>query len=245
MIMIFTMHLFVPLVLCSLLAQQTWAFPSWQRTSSDSGLYLRAAEEFRDGVYKIPSKTQKGNSKAQFDIQTSASTLGTETLFTLDAPQLDLINGSVFDWWYFDAVSGANADDSLVITFFSSSATAFPFLDRNQSSVLTAWLWASFANGTVFTDYVPATLATVTGADGTHTQSSGDWSSTGFSWAALADDQTKYEIVVASDQMQVQGRFTLTSVRAIMQQKIPQLLICFAESSTSSSLWDSSGKDTP
>ena len=56
--------------------------------------------------------------------------------------------------------------------------------------------------------------ATVTVADGTHASSSGDWSSTGLSWTALAHDSLKYEIIVASDKMHVQGRFTLTSVSA-------------------------------
>lgn len=235
----FIMRLLLPPLICVLVAQQTLALPSWQRISKDSALYTRAAPEIR-GVYRIPSTAQKGASKAQFDVQTSASTLDIETLFSLDAPQLDSINGSVFDWWYFDAVSETNPDDSLVITFFSSSAAAFPFLDTNQSSVLTAWLWASFANGTVFADYVPATLATVTGADGTHTNSSGDWSSTGFSWNALSNDLTQYEIIVASEKMQAQGRFTLTSVSTITQQETHRFLTCLTESTTSSAVWNSS-----
>jgi hypothetical protein len=237
------MRLLPPLVLFALLAQQAFAFPSWQRLIKDSALYTRVAEEIRDGVYRISSTARKGASKAQFDVQTFASTLSTETLFSLDAPQLDSINGSVFDWWYFDAVSETNPDDSLVITFFSSSAAAFPFLDANQSSVLTAWLWASFANGTVFTDYVPATLATVTVAHSSHTNSSGDWSSTGFSWATLADDLIKYEIIVASDKMQVQGRVILTSVSATMHHEIPRLLTCLTESTTPSALWNPSEAD--
>jgi hypothetical protein len=137
--------------------------------------YPRTVQKSPDGVYQIPSTVQDGASKVHFDIQTSASTLDIETLFSLDAPKLDSINGSVFDWWYFDAVSETNPEDCLVITFFSSTVAAFPFLDANQTSILTAWIWASFANGTVFADYVPATMATLTGVDGSHTDSSGDW----------------------------------------------------------------------
>jgi hypothetical protein len=157
----------------ALLAKQTLAFPGWQRARTVSPLYTRVARESSDGVYRIPSTVHKGASKAQFDIQLSALTLDIETLFSLDAPQLDSINASVFDWWYFDAVSDANPEDSLVVTFFSSSAAAFPFLHANQSSVLTAWIWASFTNGTVFADYAPATVATVTSTDGGHTNSAG------------------------------------------------------------------------
>jgi hypothetical protein len=160
-------------IMSTLLAKQTLAFPGWQRARTVSPLYTRVARESSDGVYRIPSTVHKGANKAQFDIQLSALTLDIETLFSLDAPQLDSINASVFDWWYFDAVSDANPEDSLVVTFFSSSAAAFPFLHANQSSVLTAWIWASFTNGTVFADYAPATVATVTSTDGGHTNSAG------------------------------------------------------------------------
>ncbi|KAJ5969214.1 hypothetical protein N7501_005462 [Penicillium viridicatum] len=196
----------------ALLAQQTLAFPSQHRASEKPLPYSPyASRDIRSRGYKIPSAVQTGTSKAQFEIPTPATTLDTETLFRLDAPQIDSINGSVFDWWYFDAVSELNPDDSLVVTFFSSSAEAFPFLDANETSVLNVWLWASFANGTIFADSVPATVATVTGADGAGTNSSGEWSFTGFSWAALAEDLSQYEIIIASQKLQVEGRLTLTS----------------------------------
>ncbi|KAJ6124497.1 hypothetical protein N7471_011814 [Penicillium samsonianum] len=199
-------------LICSLLAQQTLAFPSQYRVNEKPLPYLlRAGRDPRGGSYQISSAVQNGTSKARFDIPTPATTLDTETLFRLDSPQIDSINGSVFDWWYFDVVSETNPDDSLVVTFFSSSAEAFPFLDANETSVLNVWLWASFANGTVFADSVPATEATVTGVDGAGTNSSGEWSSTGFSWAALRENLSQYEITIASEKLQVEGRLTLTS----------------------------------
>ncbi|CAG7927319.1 unnamed protein product [Penicillium olsonii] len=164
-----------------------------------------------NGVYQIPSTLWNGSSKAQFDIQTETSTLDTSTLLSLDAPKLDTINASVFDWWYFDVVSETNPDVSLTITFFSSTAAAFPFLAANQSSPLTAWIWASFANGTVFADYVPATVATLTGVDGTHTEGAGIWHETGFAWGASTAPQTRYEVTVASEKLQVHGRLGLTA----------------------------------
>ncbi|EKV10217.1 Hydroxyneurosporene synthase [Penicillium digitatum] len=203
----------LPLFLvCALLAQQTLAFSSQHRNTEKPLPYLlRAGRDSHKGSYQIPSAVQNGTSKAQFDIQTPAGTLDIDTLFRLDAPQIDLINSSVFDWWYFDAVSETNPDDSLVVTFFSSSAEAFPFLDTNETSVLSVWLWASFANGTVFTDYVPATAATVTGLEAEGTNSSGEWSSTGFSWVALTENLSQYEIIISSEKLQVEGRLTLTS----------------------------------
>lgn len=226
------------LLICSLLAQQTLAFPSQHRVNEKPLPYLlHAGRDPRGGSYQISSAVQNGTSKARFDIPTPATTLDTETLFMLDSPQIDSINGSVFDWWYFDAVSETNPDDSLVVTFFSSSAEAFPFLDANETSVLNVWLWASFANGTVFADSVPATVATVTGVDGAGTNSSGEWSSTGFSWAALRENLSQYEITIASEKLQVEGRLTLTSVSSdssrrnrqlanLAQQQVPYHLPC-------------------
>lgn len=217
--------MFPLLLVCALLAQQTLAFPSQHRANEKPlpGL-LRAGRDSRSGSYKIPSAVQNGTSKAQFDISTPATTLNIESLFRLDAPQVDLINSSLFDWWYFDAVSETNPDDSLVVTFFSSSAEAFPFLTPNETSVLNVWLWASFANGAVFSNSVPATVATVTGADGAGTNSSGEWSSTGFSWAALTEDLYQYEIIISSEELQVEGRLTLTSVSSDSKSRADSLL---------------------
>jgi hypothetical protein len=169
-------------------------------------------EDVSSEEYHISSAVQNGTSRARFDVPTPELTLDSETLFSLDAPQLDSINETVFDWWYFDAVSETNPDDSFVVTFFASSWTAFPFLNESETSVLTAWVWASFANGTVFADFVPATVATVRGSDGAGTNSSGEWAATGVSWNARSEDLSQYEITVASEEIGVEGRFTLTSV---------------------------------
>jgi len=184
--------------------------------------------------YLISSHVQNGTSQVRFDIPTPGTTLSTNAFLQLDSPQVTSINESVFDWWYFDAVSESNPGDSFVVTFFTSSATAFPFLDPNESSVLIAYLWASFANGTVFSDSLPATFATVTG--GSTSPSTGNWSSTGFSWSAVKD-LSQYEIIIASEEMQVEGRFTLTSVSPRSQVKLSWMLtarrdshlICHAE----------------
>ncbi|CEJ59799.1 hypothetical protein PMG11_08403 [Penicillium brasilianum] len=165
----------------------------------------------RSWNYAIPSHDQNGPVRARFDIPTTGSKLDTQALLTLDAPQISAINESVFDWWYFDAVSANDSRESLTVTFFTATAAAFPWLPTNESSVLIAYIWASFANGTVFQEYVPATIATVVGGEGASSPSAGNWSSTGFSWAALKGDLSEYEIVISSEKLQVKGRLGLTS----------------------------------
>jgi hypothetical protein len=162
-------------------------------------------------TYRIPDKIQNRTCHARFDIQTPSKTLDPPTLLSLDAPQIDVVNASVFDWWYFDAISDVDPRASVVVTFFTSSAAAFPFLSANESSVLIAYLWASFANGTTFADFIPATGATVIGGS-RNVSSSGQWASTGFSWASHRSNLSLYEITISSKEMQVAGRFTLTSV---------------------------------
>lgn len=200
-------HVLFLLFIVLVTSQATFTFP---RNTTSHVLSDRGPDSWS---YRIPSHVQNGTGQARFNISTPGKTLDTESLLKLDAPQLSLINASVFDWWSFDAVSDTNPRESLVVTFFTSSAAAFPFLDSTESSVLIAYLWASFDNGTVFADFVPATMATVAGGGGARTPSSGEWSSTGFRWAALKDDLSQYEIVVGSEKMQVEGRFTLNSVR--------------------------------
>lgn len=207
-----TYALALMLTLVGIHAGKTTAFPRRSNTYTTRAHPRSLAEDLHSWSYRIPSDVQNGTSKARFNISTPGSTLSTVALLALDSPQLSSINASVFDWWYFDVVSDTDPRESLVVTFFTSSAAAFPFLNPNETSVLIAYIWASFANGSVFADYVPATIATVAGGDSSQSPSSGIWSSTGLSWTALQDDLSQYEIVVASEKMQVEGRFFLTSV---------------------------------
>lgn len=206
--------LLVILMLLSIHAVKATAFPG--RGNTRTRTQFARAENSNSWSYRIPDDVQNGTSQARFNISTPGSALSTEALLALDSPQINSINSSVFDWWYFDAVSDTDPRESLVVTLFTSSAAAFPFLSPNESSVLIAYIWASFANGSVFAEYVPATVATVSGGDEAPNPSSGVWSSTGFSWAALKDDLSEYELVVSSEEMQVKGRFSLISVSCVV-----------------------------
>lgn len=166
-----------------------------------------------DWFFQIPSAVQNGTSTARFNISTPGSVLSTETLLSLDSPQLDFVNASVFDWWYFDAVSDSNPAESLVVTLFTSTAEAFPFLNPNETSVLIAYVWASFANGSTYADYVPASWATVAGGAAAQYPSEGGWDSTRLRWTAAKEDLSQYEVVISSDVLHIDGTLSLTSVR--------------------------------
>ncbi|KAG2016808.1 hypothetical protein GB937_006010 [Aspergillus fischeri] len=124
----------------------------------------------------IPSTPSPNLSLATF---TTPSTL----LSTLSKPKVHPINTTVFDWWYFDAVSSSNPNVSVVITLFTSTPTAFPFLPSNSNtdsdSVLLAYLWISFPNGTTYARYADASLATVDAACGV---TRGIWHGSGVSF---------------------------------------------------------------
>lgn len=175
--------------------------------------YLEAEEDAGDWEYSIPSRVQNGTSSACFNITTLSSTLSNYELLQLDKLQVKSITDSVFDWWYYDVVSETNPKESIVVILFASSATAFPWLNPSLDTVLIAYLWASFENGTVFSDFVPATLATVRGGEDAAVSSYGGWSETGFNWISHTDDLSQYEILIQSEEMQVQGRVALSSVR--------------------------------
>ncbi|KAJ5409116.1 Hydroxyneurosporene synthase [Penicillium cosmopolitanum] len=165
-------------------------------------------------TYRIPATVQNEPAYVRFEVDTPGGILGIQSRQSLDAPMLDSINSSVFDWWYFDAVSLDDPRESLVLTFFTATADAFPFLDSTQKSVLIAYAWASFSNGSSWAGYLPATLATVDiGGDGEAdgNVSSGMWEDTGFRWNASKEDLSAYEISVDSPELDVKGTLSFTS----------------------------------
>lgn len=163
-------------------------------------------------TYRIPSKVQNGTAHARFEIDTSGGNLSLSSRQTLDAPHLNRINANSFDWWYFDAVDEDNPHTSLVVTFFTSSATAFPFLDRDEDSVLIAFVWASFANGSSWAGYLPSSLATVDIGGKGKQASLGIWEDTGFRWNALKEDLSAYEVILDAPELEVKGRLGLVAV---------------------------------
>jgi hypothetical protein len=104
---------------------------------------------------------------------------------SLDGPKVLDVNGTTFDWWYFDA-RAANPDDlsSVVVTLFLASAGGFEALS-NETSVLTAMLTGTFANGSAFAYYgYPSEAVVFTKGDSTD----GRWGGFG-SWTSSEDLQ--------------------------------------------------------
>lgn len=155
----------------------------------------------------FPAEAQNLTSHVRFETDPFLLPLPIGPSSSLDGPKIDLVNNSVFDWWYFDAVDSNNSNTSLTVTLFAASSEAFPYLAPSDS-VLTAYIWASFPNGTVWTEYINAELATVTAVgDG----SKGAWDPTGFSWTGTGD-MSRYEVTVESSEMDVWGKMELVSV---------------------------------
>ncbi|KAI2787103.1 hypothetical protein POX_f07462 [Penicillium oxalicum] len=177
-------------------------------------------------TFTISPEIQNELAHVRFAIPTPNPPWSPEAIMILDSPQLSVINASVFDWWYFDSVSAQDPRETVTVTFFKSTASAFPWLPVEESSVLIAYLWISFANGTIVEEYVPATAAIIDQAMHGDLSSSGNWSSTGFSWFSSGQNLSQYEIVVSSGKLQIDGRLTLTS-------KLPPHLPCGISPNTS------------
>lgn len=150
-------------------------------------------------TYEIPSAVSNASSNAQF----------TSCAAGFDAPKVQPVNASAFDWWYFDVVATNQGSlASVVIVFFTAPATAFPF-NPPSDNVLSLYLSISFPNGTVFsTPHVFADNATVTTVGN---GSSGDWAGSGLSWTYSPD--SGYTILIDSLEMGVLGSISLNPVR--------------------------------
>ncbi|KAJ7154160.1 hypothetical protein C8R46DRAFT_1297866 [Mycena filopes] len=149
-------------------------------------------------VYNIPAAVSSGGSSALFKSTGTA----------LDAPKVHPINGSSFDWWYFDVVSTdpAVALASVVVVFYTSAGAAFPFLSPSDS-ITRVQLSVSFPNGTQFTTVVDAEAGATVVSDGN--VSSGNWTGTGFSWGHSG---ASYTVVIDAPQVGVQGSISFNSV---------------------------------
>ena len=72
----------------------------------------------------------------------------TSNSYGLDGPKVLPLNGTSFDWWYFDVVSTSTPNVSIVIQFTEASTTALALAGGNPAFSVT--LSASFENGTAF-----------------------------------------------------------------------------------------------
>ncbi|KAJ7639740.1 hypothetical protein DFH06DRAFT_1283962 [Mycena polygramma] len=141
-------------------------------------------------IYHIPSTLSDAPSNVQFTSDSRG----------VDAPKVHPINGSAFDWWYFDVVStdpGSSA--SAVVVFYTASSTSIPGAAPSNMT-LPVQIWLTFPNGTQVFAETQADAATVT-TDGDF--SSGDWHESGFAWRYAPN--SGYEILIDAPDSQIKG----------------------------------------
>ena len=80
----------------------------------------------------LPAAQPSLNSKVQFISEEKG----------LDAPKVIPVNGSAYDWWYFDAVS-EDQSHSVVVVFFAAPAAGFPLNRAPATDILSVYLFVS------------------------------------------------------------------------------------------------------
>ncbi|KAK4919627.1 hypothetical protein LTR49_012691 [Elasticomyces elasticus] len=128
----------------------------------------------------------------------------------LDGPKVHPVNGTNFDWWYFDAVSDdlPNGDlSSVIIVFYTLSHVAF-FGQRQNDSVLAVSIAGTLRDGTrSYINLQPGEATITTLGD----SSAGQWGSgpNNASWASSPDLRTW---VVTFNNELVNGSLAMTSI---------------------------------
>ncbi len=152
----------------------------------------------RGRVTTIPSSPVLGTVDAQF----------LSNLSGLDGPKLSAINGTVFEWWYFDVVSH-DLKSSIALTFFTDTASGFPFSIRPSTDVTTVAISGTYPNGTLFAKQLDADKAIIsTVGDG----SSGLWTGNDSSGWIGTSDLSRYVVKIKAPGAGVIGCLSLKSI---------------------------------
>ncbi|MCJ1420335.1 hypothetical protein MMC32_006692 [Xylographa parallela] len=139
----------------------------------------------------------------------SSDALFTSSAYGLDAPKVETINDTSYEWWYFDAVS-EDQKSSVVITFLVAPATGFPQSGSPDNAILSATIALSYP-GQEFVSWlssVPATEATVVSIGN---GASGVWEGSGMDFIGTPDLST-YVVNVDSPSIGVKGFMSLRSL---------------------------------
>jgi hypothetical protein len=123
-----------------------------------------------------------------------------------DGPKLDFVNGTSFDWWYFDAVS-SDGSYQLTITFYTTVATTLGFATGFGTTNFVSFT-ALYPNGTEYQQFDFAGPAIV--SDGPF-GIEGNWTGTGFTFTGSAD-LSYYHIDIDSPALGIDGSVTFQSV---------------------------------
>ncbi|EKM52038.1 uncharacterized protein PHACADRAFT_262489 [Phanerochaete carnosa HHB-10118-sp] len=124
----------------------------------------------------------------------------------LDAPKVLPINGSSFDWWYFDVVS-ADLDYSLVLVFFAATANGLWDGIPDIGTAVYASVGITLPDGSSLnSEAAGSSLVVTTLGNG----SNGTLNETGWSWVG-SPDLSSYRVVIDSPETGVQGTVTFES----------------------------------
>jgi len=93
-----------------------------------------------------------------FQGKTSAEFVSDQLNF--EAPHLSAVNGTSFQWWWFDVLTTSTNVSALNIIFFSAADEAFP-LTQQPDNILSVWMSGFDAKGTQFAYSIPVTNASV------------------------------------------------------------------------------------
>jgi hypothetical protein len=141
------------------------------------------------------------------------STILTNSLQSpLDGVKFDFINGTSYQWWYFDVVS-YDLQSSITFTFYIGS---FDVPNSDPSEIPTfVGVDGILPNGQLFSiPVIPVTDITInTVGQGSTSLWEGSASSCG--WIG-SPDLSMYEITIAAPEYGVQGSLTLNSVRNLI-----------------------------
>lgn len=161
--------------------------PSWQP---------RYNHRSQGVITTVPATAALGPSVVQFTSNASG----------LDGPKVLPVNGSVFDWWYFD-VASSDGLSNVVVIFFTLPFVTFPFVAPDD--IVSVAVQASFPDGTSFRTSLLATEAVImTVGDG----SEGRYEGANASWWG-SPDMERYGVKIDAPEAGVVGTMKLKSVR--------------------------------
>jgi hypothetical protein len=123
-----------------------------------------------------------------------------------DGPKIDFVNGTSFDWWYFDAVS-SDGTYQLTVTFYTTVATTLGFATGFGTTNFVTFT-AMYPNGTEYQQFGFAGPVVI--SDGLF-GIEGNWTGTGFTFQGTAD-LSYYRIDIDSPALGIEGSLTFNSV---------------------------------
>lgn len=136
-----------------------------------------------------------------------------------DAPKVQPINGTSYDWWYFDVVSSTpdtatGGLQSLAIVFYTASAHGFTPLAGaaalGYTSIDLVQVVAAYPNGTTTSGWFNGTQATVTSCnDGVRGEFLSDEGKATFKGSA---DLSSYTVIIDAHEAGMVGTLKLHSV---------------------------------